>query len=421
MSKEVFGESDNNRSIRDIHIERSSKDSNTLHLDRESFKKGGSGIKRKNKRSVLKWVVSAAVLLLLIIISSSLFHRAEVVVEPRKENVPLETIFSASNEDETLAGFEVVTLEASGVSKVDATGEEEVSEVATGKITISNTGAATTWVKTTRFEANDGKLYRASNSVSIPAGTASNPSETEVSVYADQPGQEYNVESGLTFTVAGLKGTASYDNFAGIQKTPFTGGFSGVKKIASDEDFEAAKEDLNERLKNQLMSKLMEDYSETKIILTENVVFSSTLSQDTSDDGNVDVKSDASIKAIVFPKTKLTDIIAQKVLPESVSSEDLIVIDNVSALDFEIVEEDYDIDSGDDFRFFAKGDAEFVWQVDENTLTTQILGKRLSEIQEQVLSARKDITKVDIDISPFWRQVVPDNKNKVYIEVLYTN
>lgn len=423
MTKEVFGESDNNRSIRDIHIERSSRDSSTLQvsrdLDKESFKKGGSGIKRKNKRSTLKWLSLAVVFFLIILISSSLFHRAEVTIEPRKESVSLETIFSASNEDETLASFEVVTLEASGISKVEATGEEEVQEIARGKITISNIGAATTWVQKTRFEANDGKLYRATNSVSIPAGTSANPSETEVTVYADQPGEQYNVESGLTFKVAGLKGTASYDNFAGVQKTPFTGGFDGVRKVASEEDYESAKQDLNNRLKTQLAGKLLEDYSETKIILTENIVFSSTLSQENSDDGEgVDVKSDASIKAVVFPKTKLTDIIAQKVLPESVSSDDLIVIENVSSLNFKIVEDDYEIESGDDFRFFAKGDAEFVWQVDENTLKTQILGKKLSEINDEVLKTRKDIKKVDIDISPFWRKVVPDNKSKVDIKVL---
>ena len=419
MTKEVFGDSDNNRSIRDIHLDRSPNENKAaIDLNKDQFKKGGSGLKRKNKRSNLKWGFILLGILVFFFIISNFFHGADVKIEPRRETVPLETIFSASNEDEELASYEVVSLESSGTSRVTATGEEEVQEVATGVITISNTGAATTWVRTTRFEANDGKLYRADSAVSVPAGSSGNPSEVDVRVYSDQPGEEFNVDSGLTFTVAGLKGTSSFGNFVGIQKGPFVGGFDGVRKVASDEDFENARDELNEGLKSQLAAKLLEEYSETKIIMTENIVFSSTITQSEAEDGNIDVKSDALIKAIVFPKTKLTDIIAQKVLPESVSSDDLIIIENVAALSFEIVEDDFNIESGGDFRFFAKGDAEFVWEVDQNIFKTQILGRTLSEIEEEILKTRKDIKKVDIDISPFWKNVVPGNKDRVDIEIL---
>ena len=87
------------------------------------------------------------------------------------------------------------------------------------------------FVKDTRFETPEGKIYRIDRAVTVPgmknSGGQTVAGSVEATVYADKSGSEYNI--GFSdFTIPGLKGGLKYEKFYARSKTPMTGGMKGT-------------------------------------------------------------------------------------------------------------------------------------------------------------------------------------------------
>lgn len=144
-------------------------------------------------------------------------------------------------------------------SKVyDVAGSEIIGEEVTGTMTlINNYSKSQPLVATTRLLSPDGKLFRLKNSVNVPAGKS-----ITAEVYADQPDKDM-VPGDETYIIPGL--------WEGLQDQIYAESKAGdltykkkLKKVISQEDVDAALEDLRDVLITKAQPDIEETYSEYK-------------------------------------------------------------------------------------------------------------------------------------------------------------
>jgi hypothetical protein len=153
-----------------------------------------------------------------------------------------------------------------GSYKVDTTVTRTLTQVSTGKefsenaknasglITIYNT-SENEWplVPTTRFQTDEGLIFRIPAAVTIPPAGASGPGSAEAFVKADAydvngliVGERGNIEAS-SFFLPGLK-ESSRSTLYGESSAAMTGGFSDYTSFVSLEDIEATKSRINDEL-----------------------------------------------------------------------------------------------------------------------------------------------------------------------------
>ena len=176
-------------------------------------------------------MLASVFIIILFLLSSFLFTGAQIVVFPKHEKVVVNGDFIAST-DKALSSlsYEIMTLELSQSRTVAATGREEVSLKASGKIVIYNdyNTAKQRLIRNTRFETPLGLIYRINESIVVPGQTVEGgktiPGSIEVTIYADEPGENYNI--GLTdLTIPGFKGAPQFEHFYARSKSSLTGCF----------------------------------------------------------------------------------------------------------------------------------------------------------------------------------------------------
>jgi len=171
----------------------------------------------KKKRVITIFIVAVLILGFGFLISA-LISGADVTVYPKFKDATVQATFSAVKDPQVgELSYELLTLEADGERQVSATGEEQVSERATGNILIYNAFSTSPQrlIKNTRFESPDGLIYRINESVEVPGMVEDDdgspvPGVITAKVFADGTGEQYNI-SPVRFTVPGLAGSDQFD------------------------------------------------------------------------------------------------------------------------------------------------------------------------------------------------------------------
>ncbi|MBU1046274.1 hypothetical protein KKH36_00650 [Patescibacteria group bacterium] len=401
------------RSIHDIPVPNGKpRKSITSHV-RSANKKSTSFI----KKVIIALVLAVIAFVLFISLAAS---SVEVSIVPRQLEKRTDASYIAVSDNETGGiPFDIIMLDKTSVKAVAVTGEEKVTEKARGEIIIFNDfdSSSQRLIKNTRFETPEGLIFRIQNSVVVPGQKEDStgkmiPGSIEVTVYADQPGEEYNI--GLKdFTVPGFKGSDRYDKFYARSKTEMTGGFEGVKKVASDEDII----NMQTQLGTELISGLTEEIK-TQIpdgfILYDDAIFSETkfLGTKNLDDG-VGVEEKGSVYAIIFNKSNLSKYVAENVIDDYDGAD--LIISNLEELDFEIKnKKDVTPWVEGRFVFSLKGQCNFEWLFDEEALKNDFVGKA-KDTTSEILSQYPSIDSAEVVVKPFWKNSFPRSTSKIEI------
>lgn len=133
---------------------------------------------------------------------------------------------------------------------------------ASGNITVINTtGNMWPLVATTRFQTNEGIVFRIQQGVNVPSATSSGPGKLKVYVVADETdalglivGERGNIGPSKFF-LPGLK-KGSQSKLYGESSEPMTGGITDYVTYVSDSDLEAAKARLKDELTREAVKEL---------------------------------------------------------------------------------------------------------------------------------------------------------------------
>lgn len=380
-----------------------------------------------NPKYVL-WSIAGLCILALFFGISIIFSSATVTITPRTENITFDNesyVAKLNSAGDTDIAFEVLSVKQEAGEIVSATEEKEVTQKATGKIVIYNnySTAPQRLINNTRFEAANGKVYRINSSVVVPGisnvGGKPIPGSIEAIVFADQPGEDYNMKvadlSG-DFKIPGFKGDVRYNSFYARLKEDITGGFIGKQRIISEELRKGALEIIKIKLKEQLLKELYAVKPENYLIFKDGYSVVYTNLPDTAiDTDKAKINIEASLNGIVFNNIKLTKYLASK------------KIDNYDGLAAELIPADdlVTVITGSDSTGLWKnntlqlkltGNAVVRWVYDKESIKKDLAGKKEADLAGLVTKYKNTIKSIQVVFRPIWTRYFPDDLNKIKIQ-----
>jgi len=345
-----------------------------------------------------------------------------VEVIPRQEFFLVDASLRSAFSDPSVIPLETIYLEEKNNMSRVTSGLEEISEKASGQIVIFNTynSQPQVLVRRTRFETPDGKIYRIAKSIRVPGakveGGEIKPSSIEVTVFADDAGEDYNI--GLSdFTIPGFKGSDKYDKIYARSKTPMSGGFRGTAQVVSADDIKTLESDLKSNLSENLLGRVKTQLPEGFIIPVDAfrvVVKESNFSAKTGERADtLNAGMTISFEGFAIRYSEIEKSLNERYLTSE--SEGAVQIVNLKDLNYILEDINFDNKS---MVLNVKGQVHAAWVVDKDSLISDLLVAKRGQRME-VFSRYSAIKDAKIVYSPSWWPFFPDQKEKVNINMTF--
>lgn len=369
---------------------------------------------KKGNKKYLTLTVTALVMIAGVLGAGFLLSGTELTVYPRHREPTVNAAFTAYQTPQVgELSYELLVLEADGERQVSATGQEPVSEQATGEIVIFNkTDQTERLIKNTRFESPEGLVFHITESAIVPAASTNNNGETvpgsvRASVFADKVGEEYNLAP-TNFTVPGYREngfTELYENIYAESQSSFSGGFDGMRFIIEEAELTSAKESLHDELREALMSRVPEERPAGFVVFNEAATFTYQ-SQPSVESGEnmVTIKEKAVLRIPIFADSEFASYLAAATIPgyegEPVRVEDT----NVLSFSYTSTTTNQSNLSGlDSIEFRLSGNPLIVWSFDAEKLKSDLAGSSKTALTT-ILGAYPAVEKAEAVVRPFWKR-----------------
>lgn len=386
---------------------------------------------KKNRRFPLRELLvgGGIIIVLLAVYFYFKLPYADIEIWPKLDDVSLQekitadkSVSQVSLENKTIPA-QYVEITKDGSQTFPATGIASNDGKATGKITIYNNldPASSFSLKSgTHFLSDSGKYFVTLAKVTIPAASHIAgklvPGSVEVSVQAEQSGSDYNVAASK-FSVPKLSGTSYYYNIYAESKAAMLGGYIGkVKKVTAD-DIGGAKDTLTKSLIEQAKRELKGSLTSDDVLLdgaiTNTVISSSSGVKAETVADNFDEHVSIKISALSFKKNDV-----QEFSKDDINSQ---LPENKILLQRSLVM-DYSADSinlrGGTINLSLDSKAKSYQNVAIGELMDLFSRKTSSQIKDIISRQYGDrISDSKVNFWPFWVKSVPDNRNRVKINL----
>ncbi len=374
----------------------------------------------------VSWILVSGVVVVaalgLALLVSFFFTRATLTVYPKlQENVFIDTTFTAQADpahDEL--GYTFMTIEREASTLVPATREEQVEEFATGEITIYNTFDENPQrlIKNTRFEAPDGRIYRIRESIEIPGMSGENPGSVTATIWADQPGNSFNEEGELRFTIPGFEGTARFDAFYAESTTALTGGYSGPRFSVAGTEKEAVRQDLQAQLIEDLeRAAFSSSEKPADQHLFEDAVFYdfTELPSQGKGESEIELFEQGTLTAVLFQEDAFARYVASLVIP-GYEGEPISIV-NPGDLSVSVTRVGTSTSDAISYSVDVTGTATFLWTYNEGDLVRELAGKPEGDL-EGILRNYPAIERAEVSMRPFWRSSFPRDPRELTISTV---
>lgn len=360
----------------------------------------------RNKKTAKTKIMFIGVIIVLFIVFLSIFGRSQAIItiESKQDTYEINSTIPLA-ENSNIVTLTQITKNVS--QNVSATSEQQIEQVAQGQIRILNRykEESQDLVTNTRFETPNGLIYRIREPVTIPGYTMSDenivPGSLEVTVYADEPGEAYNLTSTTNFTIPGFATMEQFDKINAELVNEITGGFVGVRKVISEDAKQEIEDDLREELRAQLEK--IQNESSDYIILPQLDTIRFSQIKDEAAGNTVTLSLSATVDAYSLPKKELSNFIGQNSVPEA-NSDDMFTVSNLENLSYLI----------SDDSITVNGDSLINWLVDVEKLKSDISGKKRSEM-EKIVNEYSSFEKSSANIKPFWKRSFPEDISKIKV------
>jgi hypothetical protein len=383
---------------------------------RESFNRNYS------KKGI--WIACGVALLIVFLAVGSLFSGATVRATLKEKSVDASGVVLKAYQGSTGIGvpYEIVKISKDIGSSVTATGDSNVSDKASGVIVIYNDfgSASQRLIKNTRFATPEGLIYRINDSVVVPGQILKNgtktPGNIEVTVYADEAGDKYNI--GLKdFTIPGFKGDPRFKLIYARSKTEMKGGFVGTVKKVSDSDLKKVLADLQDQLKPALSKEVTVQIPQDYVVFQDGMIVTfDALPQSNQQGNNVQINERGTLTAIMFNKNLFAHYLAEQIAPDLASS--TVTIGNLNDLTFKIQnKETFNPATDNTINFNINGKVLFINQFNKEKFLGDLAGKSKG-VLPSVLTNYPEILKADVVLRPFWKRSFPSNSKDINLVIV---
>lgn len=356
------------------------------------------------------------------------FPRAEIKVQPAREQAQLNIDVSFDSHlktvdfDKNIVPSQIFEVSKTVSQEFPATKETNISQKAQGVITIYNAYSSQpqTLVRTTRFRAPDGKVFRLIKTITVPGakieGGTIIPSSIDAKVVADQPGAAYNIGP-TDFTIPGFKGTDKYKGFYGKSKAAMKGGLVKKGLVVGEDDVKSAEKKLQDKLlsgaKIELKKQLGSDFQLIDKSLRAEITEVKTVPKvgEPADKFALSIKAVA--KGFAYKRKSLNDLIEEKIALKL--SDKRISLPDTQKISFTPEGIDYSAGTAD-FNLLVKEDIS--WKIKDEHLKEVLAGKNEEEAQ-QAIKLFSEIKMAKVSLWPFWLKRIPKDPRKITITVDY--
>jgi hypothetical protein len=287
-----------------------------------------AGARTPRRRSRTPFVLAGVIVALIVIgvVASTLFSKASVDVKLHEVpwtydgTVTVSTGAASSTATGNTIPGQLFVSRKNATQGFPATGSAGgTGTIAQGTIKVFNNFDTNTQdlVVKTRFQTPDGKIYRLTKGITIPAATTGadgklQPASIDAPVTADQSGDSYNsTDTSLKLTIPGFKGTPRYDGFYGMMVSVTGGGSNGGTKVATDGDVDHAKQQMTTLLESSFRTALAASAPKDLTVIdgASNVTIDTLTADRTVDQsGNFNVFVDAHLQALAFREGDLRQL-----------------------------------------------------------------------------------------------------------------
>lgn len=386
---------------------------------------GNKIINKKRKTSVFFWIKNHFKLFLFLVLTigvgallTFVFNSATVTITPKLVDKKIKGDYILTNTEEKKI-FEVVKFEKIIEKDIPKNDKQKVVSKSEGQITIYNNFDSNPQklIKNTRFESKEGKIFRISETVTVPGKTGNMPGKVFAKVTADSTGDTYNVPAGK-WTIPGFKGSARYQGFYGESTSAMTGGSDGSKSVIAKEDIEAAKNLMMSEGEESIKSESDTSSKEGFYSLKDSIVYDSINNLEDFQSGK-----DTKFKMTITGKMLMIDkdLVASNIVKaeDSTYKNEKVEIKNFDELRFKYDTEknkSTDLLTATSVYLTVEGLPTFIYKLDNYSLKMDLVGKENSdETFASVLSKYTSISSAKSKIFPMWVNKYPKNINKIKV------
>lgn len=381
-----------------------------------------SGSHGRNKQ----WIFGTVIVILVVVFIVSMmtvFASATIDIKPKSEDVDVSMKITGTTEKAVSAvRYEIIKLSESKTISVPATGEEATELKASGKIVIYNDFSAEPQrlITRTRFETPAGLIYRISESVVVPGKTIKNGADTpgsiEVTVFADEAGEKYNIKKS-DFTIPGFKNDADrYKNFYARSTTDMTGGFIGKVKTVSPESKQTALQNVESEAQAELQKNLESKIPDGLTLIPGSILYKSEELIPKDESSSVALGKEVTAYAVMLNKQDLSDQIINEYVASSsdwmnIKSiiKDFSTLKIVNALD--------NLETSEKLSLQINGQVKVLADIDANVVRQKLLGAPKGKAAE-LMDEFAGISSITATLRPVWKQSFPGNSSKIYIRII---
>jgi len=298
--------------------------------------------------------------------------------------------------------------------KAPATGQKDLGTKATGSVALSipcgSVSGSPPTVPAGTGVSNNGLTFITASTVNLttPSFSGGCKFTANTSVTAQANGDQYNLEGGKSFTVAGFSSVSATNSAA------FTGGTTKMAKVVSQQDVDTAKQKLTDNsgeVKDQLKKQLEDNdyYAITDSFATksEKVTVNPAVDQEATE---VTVTAERVYVMTGVKKDDLHQLVEHSVKGELEERSLQIQDDGLDQAIFRIG------NRKEDGTVTMTMQTQVVMgpKIDENQLKKDVAGKKSGEVQEMVKQI-DGVQDAEVHFSPFWVNVVPKKTAKITI------
>ena len=403
--------------------------SDDLEKDDKKGKKGKKNVPALEKYR--KWIIIGAIALVLLIIfliwafvfapAATIDVKIRTTANNFSENVSFTTKSSDQNIENGVFYLEEQKVEKSSSVEFTATGQKDIGDKASGTISLSASFSSSS-DDNINIPAGSTFSYGSLSYTSNSSVTLANPESCtradynsgdcvatgSVGVTANEPGSDYNIgphDSGWS-----APGGVTASN-----SSSFSGGSSKVVAVVSQSDFNSAKEKLQNEGREDGRSELTKKFGDDIIAIDSSLEISTSDPQSTVAVGDevqsgVTPKVSATTTYTMYgvDKTSVEDFIKEK------SSSTVAPDQRIYAVDSPFFENFQKSNTG--YTAKLKSSTQTGPKVDENDVLEKSKGRKIGEVQS-LLKSLNGVSSVDIDTSFPWVSTIPDDPNKITIEL----
>ena len=421
----------------------------------ESFKDSGDDVKLQMEKKIMKPAIKASkktitilpllsskIVALFIFISFVAVSLAVAFILPKADvNIVLKNEIAAYDfefiADKSLSKIDAVNNKVP-LEKIEiiseesenypATGKKHVQEKASGEITVFNEYSskpqrlvADSVNGYTRFLSKDGRLFRIMEPITVPGFSRIEgvdvPGQVTTKIYADKPGEEYNIDS-TSFTLPALQGSAKYTSIYARSVKSMSGGIDREVTYFSQSDYITAEEKLVKLAKEKNEKDFLNKISE-KVLLLEDTKKEEKLEigadvevGDIVNSFQMSVK--AEVSAFLISRADLDEIINEKINSRLDTNKKL--LDNSRS--YEVGE----IAMNEDERIAIPVNINqgLIIEIDIEKLKKDIAGKSEAELKSY-FSNMSGVKSTDVSLWPFWVRSIPSSYEKINVTIDINN